>query len=280
MMKKLLTPFENKKWLSIVLLVVGIYLLFFHNMWSYDLMDVDETRYVDMSRYMAHTRDFLTLYVNGDYFFEKPPLYFWLETLSFAIFGKVSYVAARFPIACQAFIMCLGLYFVASKVVSKKFGIVAAFISGTGLEFLVLSKVAMIDTLLTTCTVLSVLSGFMTFFCDEKQKKFYWWSFYIFSALGVMAKGIPAFVIPFGVMFFAGIYTKKLKEYFLPQFLLIGFALFFAIVLPWHIVMLIKHNPQFFQEYIMLHHVARFLGSKILDKNEPFYYYFAVVLWG
>ena len=60
-------------------LLILCYFVFFFNIGNYALMDVDETRYVSMARDMFHSRDFLTLYLNGEYFFEKPPLYFWGE---------------------------------------------------------------------------------------------------------------------------------------------------------------------------------------------------------
>ncbi len=276
-----MSALKNKKLFLGLFFIVTIYLLFFHNMWSYDLMDVDETRYVDMSRYMMRTKDYLTLHLNGGYFFEKPPLYFWIETLTFSLFGgKVSEGIARIPIAFQALLGCLAVYIVSAKAVSRKFGLVTAAISATVLEFLILAKVAILDSLLTSCITISVFSGFMTFFVSEKYKKYCWWIFYIFSGLGVLAKGIPAFVVPFGVMFFAGIYTKTLKEYFKPKYFAVGLGIFLAIVLPWHIIMLLKYKYVFFHEYIVLHHLARFVGSNVLNKNEPFYYYLPVIIWG
>ena len=61
------------------ILVLGIIFIFGYIMFlgSYPLLDVDETRYVDMAKEMFHTKNYLTLYLNGDYFFEKPPLFFW-----------------------------------------------------------------------------------------------------------------------------------------------------------------------------------------------------------
>ena len=46
-------------------------------------------------------------------------------------------------------------------------------------------------------------------FCLENHKKYYWWLFYAFSALAVMAKGIPGFVVPFGSMFFVSIVSSS-----------------------------------------------------------------------
>ena len=42
-------------------LCILCYFIFFHNIGNYALMDVDETRYVSMSRDMFHSKDFLTL---------------------------------------------------------------------------------------------------------------------------------------------------------------------------------------------------------------------------
>ena len=86
------------------------YIIFFHGIGTYALMDVDESRYVLMAREMFHSKDFLTLYLNGEYFFEKPPLYFWGECLSFALFGKVNEFTARFPVALYGASCCYTLW--------------------------------------------------------------------------------------------------------------------------------------------------------------------------
>ena len=81
-------------------------------------------------------------------------------------------------------------------------------------------------------------------------------------------------------MFFVTLYNKTFKQIFKPQYILPGFALFFLIVLPWHIVMLKLHDPLFFNEYIMKHHINRFFSSSEIDREQPFYFYFVTVLWG
>ncbi len=271
---------KHKKYFIGIGIVLVIYILYFHNINAYKLMDVDETRYVDMAAKMFQKRDFLTLYLNGEYFFEKPPLFFWIENLSFAIFGTISEWSARVPVSIQSLLAAAAVYFASAKVISKKFGIMAALILATGLEFIILSKVAMLDMLLTSCVTLSIYSGLTTFFVKDNHKKYFWWLFYIFSGLAVMAKGIPGFVVPFGVMFFCGLYTKKFREFFKPVFFIPGVILFLLIVLPWHITMFHLHDPLFFQEYIMKHHIARFFGSDVINRERPFYYYFLTILWG
>ena len=261
-------------------LLVICYFVFFFNIGNYALMDVDETRYVSMARDMFHGKDFLTLYLNGDYFFEKPPLYFWGECLSFAIFGKVNEFTARFPVALYGTLSTLLVYFTGKKVVSRRFGVISAIILATTLEFVILAKFAILDIVVTTCIGFSVMFGFLSQFVSDKNKKYMWWLFYIFSGLAVMAKGIPGFVVPFAVMFFVTLANKTFKQVFRPQYILPGFLLFFLIVLPWHIIMFKIHDPLFFNEYIMKHHINRFFSSSQIDRKQPFYFYIFTLLWG
>ena len=94
----------RKKILQIylILLLAGIF-GFFIFLGSYALLDVDETRYVHMAEQMFKTKDFMTLYLNGEYFFEKPPMFFWLECFSFKIFGSINEFTARLPIVLLSF---------------------------------------------------------------------------------------------------------------------------------------------------------------------------------
>lgn len=280
-MEKILSFIKNHKDLFTFLgLLVICYFVFFFNIGNYALMDVDETRYVSMARDMFNTKDFLTLYLNGEYFFEKPPLYFWGECLSFALFGKVTEFSARFPVALYGTLCTLLLYFTGKKVVSRRFGFISAIILATTLEFVMLAKFAILDIVVTTCIGFSVMFGFLTQFVEDKNKKYFWWLFYAFSGLAVMAKGIPGFVVPFAVMFFVCIFNKTFKQIFRPQYIIVGTLLFLLIVLPWHIAMFHIHNPLFYDEYIIKHHLNRFFSSSEIHRQQPLYFYFLTILWG
>ena len=280
-----IVSFYNKH--SEVLTVLGLailfYFIFFHNIGTYSLMDVDETRYVAMSRDMFNTKDFLTLYLNGQYFFEKPPLYFWQECLSFALWGgKVNEWTARFPVALLGFIFSFVVYFTSRKRVSRRFGVFTSLILATSLEFIMLAKYAILDIVLTFYVGLALVCYFQVYFCQENHKKFYWWAFYFFTGLAVMAKCIPGIAIPFGTVFFTSIMAKKFKEIFKPLYIIPGAIIFLLIVLPWHIIMFKKYDPLFYNEYIIKHHLHRFLNTanNEIGRKQPFYYYFLVVLWG
>jgi 4-amino-4-deoxy-L-arabinose transferase-like glycosyltransferase len=112
------------------------------------------------------------------------------------------------------------------------------------------------------------------------NKKIFWWGMYVFSALAVLAKGIPGLVLPFATVFVAYLLIGKIKEFFNPKYILPGILLFLAVALPWHLAMFKMHDPLFFNEYIVKHHLARFVNSEGLGRKQPWFFYILVFLGG
>jgi len=159
----------NKKAEVLTFLGLSIlfYFIFFHNTWAYPLMDADETRYVSMARDMFYSKDYLTLCLNGEYFFEKPPLFFWLECFSFHIFGFINEFSARFPVALLGTISCYLVYFMCKKIISRSYGIISSIILATSIEYSMLSKLAILDIVVSACITFSLCFGIATLFCRE-----------------------------------------------------------------------------------------------------------------
>jgi 4-amino-4-deoxy-L-arabinose transferase-like glycosyltransferase len=264
-----------------ILLFLLIYFLYFHNLWAYKLLDMDETRYVDMARCMHNTKDFLTLYLNGEYFFEKPPLYFWLLNISFYVFNTINEFTARIP-ACLAGIFAgFVLFFGVKKYTDNlKLALFSSIILLSSAEFIALSKISILDIFLSSFTTIAIIFGFLALLQNDKKQKYYWWLFYSFTAFAVLAKGIPGIALPFATMFFAGCYTKKIKTFFAPQNFFVGIFIFLLIAIPWHVAMLHKYPNLFYNEYIIKHHIARFLGSSVINRERPFWFYIPVIIVG
>ncbi|MBP3925315.1 glycosyltransferase family 39 protein [bacterium] len=244
---------------------------------SYPLLDVDETRYVNMARDMFNTKDYLTLFLNGDYFFEKPPLFFWIECISFKLTGVISELTARLPIILLSLLPVGLLFFLCKKIKGERFAIISVMVLLTSLEYVILTKIAMLDSVLASFAVSSVLCYFYTFYVEEKHKKYFWILTYVFSALAVLAKGIPGAAIPAFVIAVSTVVFKTYKETLKYSW---GFLIFLLITLPWHLVMLKIYGSLFFDEYIMKHHILRFLGSDVIHRSQPWYFYILTLLWG
>lgn len=270
--------FFNKRDNLFLILFISFAIIYVMLLGAYPLLEPDETRYVTMARDMFTSGNYLTLYLNGEYFFEKPPLFFWLESLSFWFFKDISEFTARFPVVILS-LLPLGLLFsLSEKVKNQKFAFLNSAILLTTLEYVLITKIAMLDSVLTSLVSSSVLCYFFTFFVSEENKKYFWYSCYILMGLAVLAKGIPGAVIPAGTILTGTIIFRTYKETLknMPA----GIVLFLIIALPWHIIMLLKHGSLFFNEYIIKHHLMRFLGAEVIHRNEPVYFYFVTLLWG
>lgn len=72
--------------------MVAFWRLGFPSFW-----DPDEAVYAVISRRMLRTGDWLAPIYNGEPFFDKPILFYWLQILSFRIFGATEFAARLVP---------------------------------------------------------------------------------------------------------------------------------------------------------------------------------------
>ncbi len=87
---------HEKRWNPWLLLAVGaLLMLYFGGLGAIPYFEPDEGRYTEIPREMLVRRDFILPHLNGVLYFEKPPLYYWLNALSIAVFG-VGEFASRF----------------------------------------------------------------------------------------------------------------------------------------------------------------------------------------
>ena len=115
--------------LNIIILGLFCYLFLFHNLGLYPLIDIDETRYVNMSRDMFFLKDYVTPYLNFENFLEKPPLYFWLNVVAYHIFNDTGIFVSRFATAlCAAFSVFFTYFFASKTMQSKAYGLICAFV--------------------------------------------------------------------------------------------------------------------------------------------------------
>ncbi|GAB1441405.1 hypothetical protein MASR2M39_02390 [Ignavibacteriales bacterium] len=93
MLKKISTVSDLKIKLFIILISAILFLPFLGDV---HLFDWDEINFAEASREMIETGDYLRVHIDYEPFYEKPPLFFWIQVLSMKMFG-VNEFAARFP---------------------------------------------------------------------------------------------------------------------------------------------------------------------------------------
>ena len=81
-------PFDRKRWLYPGIITLAGLGLFFFRLGASGLMDPDEGRYAEIAREMLLLKDWLIPHLNLVPYLEKPPLVYWLTSLSFAAFSN------------------------------------------------------------------------------------------------------------------------------------------------------------------------------------------------
>ncbi len=110
---------------NILLIVIGGALLFIPFLGRVHLFDWDEINFAEAAREMIVTHDYWRPQINFQPFWEKPPLFIWLQVLSMKLFG-INEFAARFPNAVIGIISLLVIYLIGKKLFSKQFGLIWA----------------------------------------------------------------------------------------------------------------------------------------------------------
>lgn len=258
---------KKRMWLNIVLLLCVAGIITFSYLGSLPLLDPDEPVYAETAREMLQYHDFISPRIYGDFWYDKPPMYYWLVAGAFKIFG-VSEFAARFPSALLATAGAVLVYLSGRKLFGERAGILAGLILATSLEYFYLSKAAVTDITLTfflTAALLAFLQG-----------KYYF--FYGCAALAVVTKG------PIGIIFCSvipGLYIMLTGNWVLLKRMkvLTGMVLFGVIALPWYILMYQYHGMDFIDTFLGFHNVTRFLQPEH-SSGTLWYYYVPVIIFG
>ncbi len=266
----------------LLFLLIGCILFIFSNIGLYPLIDIDETRYVNMSKYMYLTKEYITPMLNFEPFLEKPPLYFWLNSLSFKLLAEQSLFASRFATALVSTFGVFFTYFFAKKITNDGlYGFLCANVLLASAWFLVFSHVAILDLNFMVFSMCAIYCAVIPLFeKKENPKKVYWYLGYIFCALSILAKGFIGLAIPCMVVFFTYLVFGKTKELFKPIYIIPGIVLFLLIALPWHILIYKAHGQAWVNMYILKHHFARLLNSQGLGRKQPFLFYVPILILG
>ncbi|HEX9021068.1 MAG TPA: phospholipid carrier-dependent glycosyltransferase, partial [Nitrospirota bacterium] len=236
----------------------------------------DEGRYVEIPREMVATGDYLTPRLNGVKYFEKPALFYWLEAFSIKLFGLDEFTLRLWP-ALFALSGCLVVSAAGARLFGRLSGLLAATALATSFLYYAMSRAIILDMPVTVFLTAALLSFLVSIREAGPARRLYLWSFYAFSALAVLTKGligvlIPALVIGAWIILLGEWRTLKSME--LPA----GIAIFLLIAAPWHIL-ITRANPDFFHFYFIQEHFLRYL-TKMHGRYQPPWFFIPIVLLG
>ncbi len=245
------------------------------------LVGADEPRYAQIAHEMlvrfdsAHTLKerlsaCVTPYLYGHPWLEKPALYYWRAMFVFQEFGVHDW-SARLPSATFAFIMA-ALIYLHMRRFRRGGHLDAAIITVACAGMIGFARGASTDMQMAAPLSIGLLGWYAWY---ETDSKFWLFDIYFFTGVATLAKGpvapLLAILIIMAFAFLRREWSIIWRSFWWP-----GVLLYFAIVLPWFIA--VQHqNPTFFREFFLEHNLERFATNRY-QHEEPFWYYFVVLL--
>ncbi|MGZ4966908.1 MAG: ArnT family glycosyltransferase [Chthoniobacterales bacterium] len=235
--------------------------LFFHlaGTWTLPLIDRDEPRFAEASREMLERSDYVVPYFNNRYRFDKPPLTYWFQTLSYRAFAENDF-AARFPSAVAASLTALLIFAWSRRIDGERLAWWAAIIFTLCLQTFVHAKAAVADMWLVLFVTSAHWAGYellrdkLTAAASRGSAK-WWWIFYLSLGCAFLAKGpigwTPLLTVAATLLFLT---NANLNRRFLFP---LGIVVTLVVVAAWGIPALLRTHGEFLRVGIGHHVIER-----------------------
>ncbi|RMG60558.1 MAG: glycosyltransferase family 39 protein [Bacteroidetes bacterium] len=253
---------------------------FFPFLGAAPLFDWDEINFAESAREMMATGNYFRVQVNYEPFWEKPPLFFWLQVLAMRLFGVGEY-AARFPNALIGVATVLALYLEGRHWRDRSFGRLLAMLYLATFLPVIYFKSGIIDPVFN----FFIFLGIMQVLRHDQQ----WqtdpaaaradnapWAAGFWIGLATLTKGPVALLV---AMLTYSIYKAIWGRFRLPWW---GVARFFLawmiLVLGWYGLETVVHGPWFIEQFIA--YQVELFSKDVAGHAQPFYYHLLVFLPG
>ncbi|MBQ8491891.1 MAG: glycosyltransferase family 39 protein, partial [Acidaminococcaceae bacterium] len=129
------------------------------------LLDPDEPVYAETAKEMIRFNEYLSPRIYNEYWYDKPPIFYWLLVGSLKLFGGFSEFAARIPASLMAIGAVVMTTVSAVRQFSPRAGFWSGLVMGTTVMIMYMGKASVTDT-----TLLFFMTGALLCFMHEK----YW----------------------------------------------------------------------------------------------------------
>ena len=255
-------------------IVFGIsLLLFIPFLGKVHLFDWDEINFAECAREMVTSGKYSTVTIDYLPFWEKPPLFIWMQALSMKIFG-INEFAARFPNVVAALFTILTLIYHGAQHQNRKFGYWwAAFYIGSFLPNMYFHS-GIIDPWFN----LFIFNSIAFYYLGTSKQRIPEFLFAgLFAGLAVMTKGPVAILLIASSVFLFHLITK-FKCF--PKFKYVILTLITALVISllWFFLLWISGNKAIITQF--LDYQVRLFQTKDAGHGGPIYYHWLVLLLG
>ena len=248
-------------------------LIYFPFLGDCALFDWDEVNFAECARDMLVSGNYSQVQLNYQMFWEKPPLFIWMQALSMHMFG-INEFAARFPNAVCSIVTLCSIYLIGNRHASRRFALtwVALYLCSLLPHFYF--RTGIIDPWFNLFIFLSLYNFFVS-----TRVTSYTAAFFAGLTLGaaVLTKGPAALLIAALTILSYLFLNKNLKHILSKSFILFTISTLFFSGL-WFLVEWLKGNGHIITAFI--DYQIRLLQTKDAGHGGPFFYHFVVLLIG
>ncbi len=286
-------------WLLLASVVVAVY---FFGL-TIPLLGPDEPRYAQIAREMFERGDWITPKLGGFDWFEKPALLYWLQIVSYNIFGVTEF-AARFGSALFGLGTIFSLWILGRSLVAeftekdrefkdkkthlscsvnstakKDFANWLALIAASSIGLIAFSRGATFDIILTFPITASLVGFFI--FDQSKEKSLTTYHlpliiFYFFIGVALLAKGLVGIIFPLAIVTFYYLLSWKFPPRAFIFSLFWGTILSLLVAAVWYLPMYQTNGWKFIDEFFIRHHFQRFASDKY-KHWQPFWFFWLIL---
>jgi 4-amino-4-deoxy-L-arabinose transferase-like glycosyltransferase len=233
-----------------------------------------EIYFVDVARAMVERGDYLVPRYQGEAFFDKPPLTYWLMAAAFRLFGSSLQVARMVPVVATLLVIAATVW-LGTLLVGRRSALRGGLVLTTTCVFVGFGRVAMSDMLLTLWSTLALTLALLA----HRRSAAAWVvpALGVVLGLGFLTKGPIALLLPgLGILVLAW-YRRHLP--FPPgPVALAQAALLFALVgLGWFGLIYLQLGAGPLEYFFLRENLQRFAGETY-DAGRPVWYYLATYL--
>lgn len=267
---------SDSKYISYLLIALVGVVLYVPFLGSVHLFDWDEINFAESAREMLVSGNYLDVQINFEVFWEKPPLFIWLQALSMYVFG-INEFAARLPNALVGIATLLVLFSIGKKIVNERFGWIWAMVHALSVLTFLYFKSGIIDPLFNLFIFLGIYQ-FILFAQGDIRKWYRTGLSAFFIGLAVLTKGPVGLLLFLLTAFFYMLFRKKYAQ-FLNFKILFWYLTILAFVGGfWFILQYINGNASIIQDFIT--YQIRLFKTKDAGHGGFLLYHFIVVLVG
>lgn len=256
----------------IFLTFIGL-LMFLPFLGSVHLFDWDEINFAESAREMLVTGNFWQVLVDYEPFWEKPPLFLWLQALSMKLFG-VNEFAARLPNAVTGIITLNVLYSLGRKFTSDKVAKWWPLVYLVSITPQFYFHSGIIDPVFNLFIFLSLVYIYHSL---KAKRLINWVLAGCFLGLAVLTKGPVA-----GLVVTLVLVAFWIRNDFKFWFNLLDFVVFalctLALTSLWFLPELLANGPGFISNFLA--YQVDLMKNPVASHGQPWFYHAAVLLLG